>query len=418
MKNEPKKRLHRNPTPPSAQCLPEDSTHPDPFTEGLSCHLVGGAVRDALLGRPSAERDWVVLGATPEAMLERGFKQVGRAFPVFLHPETKEEYALARTENKTAPGHTGFEVRFSPDVTLEEDLQRRDLTINAMALDPRGNTLLDPWGGRRDLEKRLLRHVSPSFRDDPLRVLRVARFRATLNGFTVAGETSVLLTEMVGHGELACLSPERLFDETRKALGGENPAAFFTALEEWGALQALFPELAALKRRSPCRCHHRAATLWQHALQALDAACGLSRDPRLRLAALLHELEPEEARGLCRRLRAPNAYQEAAFLGCRFHKPVRRALALSPTGILRLLDAMDVWRQPERLNGVVQVCRADLLARRAEAASLPQLTFLEACLEQGRRLTGASLKLPPGPELGLALHQARRRLIARLRRGY
>ena len=249
----------------------------------MKSYLVGGAVRDWLLGRPVKERDWVVVGETPDSMKARGFQSVGRDFPVFLHPETKEEYALARTERKTAPGYRGFIVHAEPEVTLEEDLRRRDLTINAMALDTEGR-LIDPYGGARDLEKRLLRHVSPAFGEDPVRILRLARFAARFAplGFRVAAETLDLMRAMVAAGEVDALVPERVFAELAKALAEPEPGAFFEVLRACGALARLFPEIDRLFGVPQPPEHHPEIDTGVHTLLVLAQAAKLSADPVVR----------------------------------------------------------------------------------------------------------------------------------------
>ena len=257
----------------------------------MKVFLVGGAVRDELLGRPVTERDYVVVGATPDALKSLGYRPVGKDFPVFLHPETGEQYALARTERKTGPGYYGFETRFSPDVTLEDDLARRDLTINAMARTGEG-VLVDPHGGRRDVEARWLRHVSQAFVEDPLRVLRVARFAARLSplGFRVAPETLDLMRRIVDAGEMAALVPERVWSETARALGEARPREYFEVLRACGALRAVFPEVDALYGVPQPPQWHPEIDTGLHTMLAVEAAAGLSADPTVRFAALVHDL--------------------------------------------------------------------------------------------------------------------------------
>ena len=296
----------------------------------MKTYLVGGAVRDELLGRPVAERDWVVVGATPEELRTRGYREVGRDFPVFLHPETREEYALARTERKTGPGYRGFAVHAGPEVTLEDDLRRRDLTVNAMARDADG-TLIDPHGGRRDLEARRLRHVSPAFREDPVRVLRAARFAARFAplGFRVAGETRELMRAMAAGGELAALVPERVFREFRAALAEPAPEAFVDVLEDCGAWAEIFPEQPAPRR---------AAALLRRA-----AAAGHSLPARFACAAW----PARDGDAFCRRLRAPRELTRAAGL-LRAHYPAFAALDPDdPDALLALVEALDGARRPE-----------------------------------------------------------------------
>jgi len=309
----------------------------------MQVYLVGGAVRDQLLGLTAPERDWVVVGATPEELQRAGYRAVGREFPVFLHPDTNEEYALARLERKTAPGYRGFETRFSPDVTLEQDLQRRDLTINAMARAPDG-TLVDPYGGQRDLRLRLLRHVSPAFVEDPVRVLRVARFAARLAslGFTLAPETRELLHAMVANGEINALVPERVWREMQRALAEADPAVFFDVLHECGALAVLLPELD-----------------WDSATrQALQRAARGAAGASVCFAALLAATPPEQIKTLCERLRVPNDYRELALLSARLHRRIAAAAALDAAGVLDLLEAADAFRRPERFELLLRVTQA------------------------------------------------------------
>jgi tRNA nucleotidyltransferase (CCA-adding enzyme) len=309
----------------------------------MQVYLVGGAVRDELLGISAPERDWVVVGATPEELQRAGYRAVGREFPVFLHPETSEEYALARLERKTGPGYRGFETRFSPDVTLEQDLQRRDLTINAMARATDG-ALIDPYGGQRDLELRLLRHVSPAFVEDPVRILRVARFAARLYalGFTLAPETRELLRLMVVNGEVNALVPERVWREMQRALGEADPAVFFDLLQDCGALAVLLPELD-----------------WNAAArEALQRAARGGPDANVRFAALLAVTPADAIKSLCERLRVPNDYRELALLTARLHRQIAAAATLDAAGVLHLLEAADGFRRPERFELLLQATQA------------------------------------------------------------
>src|SRR5262245_15604011 len=345
----------------------------------MKVYLVGGAVRDELLGRKAAERDWVVVGATPQQMTDAGFRRVGRDFPVFLHPETGEEHALARTERKTGPGYRGFEVAFSPDVTLEEDLRRRDLTINAMARDGDGS-LIDPYGGRADLEARKLRHVSDAFNEDPVRILRVARFLARYEplGFTIAPETLARMRAMVAAGEADALVAERSWQETAKALAEPAPAAWMRALRECGALGRILPELDALYGVPQPEKWHPEIDTGLHMELVLQAAADLTPEPRIRFAALMHDLGKgrtprsrwphhvghEEAgarlvEGLSERLRVPADYRELAVLAARWHGLAHRALELRPRTVLELLEACDAFRRPERFRELLLACEAD-----------------------------------------------------------
>jgi len=315
----------------------------------MQVYLVGGAVRDELLGLPVPERDWVVVGATPGELQRAGYRAVGREFPVFLHPDTSEEYALARLERKTGPGYRGFETRFSPDVTLEQDLQRRDLTINAMARAADG-TLIDPYGGQRDLQQRQLRHVSAAFVEDPVRVLRVARFAARLHayGFSVAPETRELMRLMVANGEINALVPERVWREMARALLQANPEVFFDVLAECGALALLLPELH-----------------WNdEARAALQRAVVLAPEGSVRFAALLADTPASAIAALCERLRIPNDYRELALLAARLLQHIGTLGALDAAGThdvaatLALLEAADALRRPERFQLLLYALQA------------------------------------------------------------
>jgi tRNA nucleotidyltransferase (CCA-adding enzyme) len=380
--------------------------------------LVGGAVRDRLLGLPVRERDWVVVGAGPQDMIDRGFRPVGRDFPVFLHPQTQEEYALARTERKTAPGYTGFVTRAEPGITLEEDLARRDLTINAIAEDPASGRLIDPWGGLEDLEARRLRHVSPAFVEDPLRVLRVARFAARFAplGFEVVGETVDLMRRIVADGELAALSPERVWQETRRALETDAPRRYFEVLHECGALTQVFPEIEALHGVPQPATWHPEIDTGLHTMMVLDQATRLSNDATVRFAALMHDLgkgttPPEqwprhaghEIRGqrlidaLCDRLRIPNEYRELAGLVARYHGVVHRISEVRDTTLLDLLEHLDAFRRPDRFGRFLLACEADMRGRKGfEMRAYPQARELERA-----RAAAAAVKLSPESMAGL-----------------
>jgi len=314
----------------------------------MKVYLVGGAVRDELLGLPVRERDWVVVGGTPEEMERLGYRPVGRDFPVFLHPQTQEEYGLARLERKTGPGYRGFVTRSSPEVTLEEDLRRRDLTINAMARGADG-ILIDPYGGQHDLQARRLRHVSPAFVEDPVRVLRVARFAARLAdyGFTIAPETLALMQEMAARGEVDALVPERVWRETERALAETTPAAYFDSLRAAGALEMVMPELAPLFADTAAATASRAA---------LTAAVAAGRDARVRFAALLATLPVAALESLCRRLRVPNEYAELALLVARTLPALERAQDADAQ--LRVLEEADALRRPERFELLLQTAAA------------------------------------------------------------
>jgi tRNA nucleotidyltransferase (CCA-adding enzyme) len=360
----------------------------------MQIYLVGGAVRDELLGLPARERDWVVVGARPEELLAQGFKPVGKDFPVFLHPQTGEEYALARTERKTGPGYRGFETLFSPDVTLEQDLERRDLTINAIAKDPDSGALIDPFGGQRDLRERSLRHVSPAFVEDPVRVLRVARFAARFAplGFTVAPETLEVMREIAARGELDALVSERVWQETQRALELPAPARFFEVLRAADALPKIFPELHALFGVPQPERWHPEIDSGVHTLMVLEQAAKLSEDPVVRFAALTHDLgkgttPPDEwprhiaheqrgvalVEALCDRLRIPNSYRELAVLVSRYHLEAHRVEELRTGTLLDLLEHTDAFRRPARFEQFVLACEADARGRKGlENRDYPQ----------------------------------------------
>jgi tRNA nucleotidyltransferase (CCA-adding enzyme) len=384
----------------------------------MEVYLVGGAVRDELLGIPVRERDWVVVGATPQDMERLGYRAVGRDFPVFLHPGTQEEYALARTERKVGRGYRGFEVHCAPDVTLADDLRRRDLTINAMARDATG-ALIDPHGGQADLERRLLRHVSEAFAEDPVRILRVARFAARLAplGFTVAPETSALMRTMVESGEVDALVPERVWQETHKALTEPRPDAFLSTLRDCGALARVFPELDALWGvPQPARWHPEIDT-GVHMLLVMQAAARLTDNPRVRFAALMHDLGKgttpptlwprhvgHEERGatlvrrLSDRLRVPTDFRHLAELTARWHGLAHRALELRATTVLQLLEHCDALRRPERFREFLLACEADFRGRTGfEQRSYPEAELLGSALDAALAAT-----LDPGEREGLS----------------
>ncbi|TKB51437.1 multifunctional CCA addition/repair protein [Ferrimonas sediminicola] len=373
----------------------------------MQIYLVGGAVRDQLLGLEVKDRDHLVVGATPEQMLDLGYQSVGKSFPVFLHPQTQEEYALARTETKSGHGYTGFEVCSDPDVTLEQDLLRRDLTVNAIAMDDQGR-LHDPCHGQADLDARVLRHVSPAFVEDPLRVLRVARFAARFHpqGFRVADETLALMAELASSGELAHLTPERVWNETERALAGPCPWVYFEVLHACGALKVLMSELADLEGVPQPKAHHPEVDTLRHTLMVLKRASELSGSVSVRFAALTHDLgkalTPQagwpshighEQRGLaplarlCQRLKVPNAPRELAEIGCRWHLHGHRALALKPATLLRLFDGIDAWRKPQRFEEFVLVCQADAQGRLGmEDSPYPQGQWLRDALRLANQI--------------------------------
>lgn len=368
----------------------------------MQIFLVGGAVRDQLLGYPVIDRDWVVVGATPEQMLTKGFAQVGKDFPVFLHPKTKEEHALARTERKSGHGYGGFAVNASPDVTLEEDLMRRDLTINAMAQAEDGS-LVDPYGGQQDLEQRILRHVSEAFVEDPLRVLRVARFAARYHsfGFTIADETLALMTELTQSGELDHLTAERVWKETQRSLTGPNPQVYFDVLRQCGALALLFPELEALYGvPNPVRWHPEIDT-GVHTMMVLEQSAKLTEHSHIRFAALTHDLgkaltpsehwpshHGHEKLGLplidaiCDRFKLPNDHRDLALLVGELHGKVHRAFDLRADTIVKMLDQVDAWRKPERYGDFLLACEADHRGRlNFETLPYPQGDYLYKCYQ-------------------------------------
>ncbi len=396
----------------------------------MQVYLVGGAVRDALLGRDVRERDWVVVGATPEQLQAQGYTPVGRDFPVFLHPETHEEYALARTERKTAPGYHGFAFHSTPDVTLKADLARRDLTINAMAQAVDG-TLIDPYGGQADLEQRLLRHVSPAFAEDPVRILRLARFAARFAplGFTVAPATQTLMRDMVQAGEVDALVPERVWQELAKALAEPTPAMFFRVLRDCGALGVLFPELEALFGVPQPAVHHPEIDTGVHTLMVVDQAARLSEDPVVRFAALVHDLGKgltppakwpshpgHEAAGvalvdgLCDRLKVPNNMRELGRLTSRYHLHCHRVESLRPRTILATLGALDAFRRPQRLEQFLLACEADYRGRAGlEQRPYPQAQLVRRAYAAAAAVAGGALAAQGlrGPEIGAALRRQR-----------
>ncbi len=407
----------------------------------MEIYLVGGAVRDSLLGLPVRERDYVVVGAIPadiETMLAQGYSQVGKDFPVFLHPRTKEEYALARTERKSAPGYHGFVVHAAPDVTLEDDLARRDLTINAIAQAADG-TLIDPYGGTRDLQARLLRHVSPAFVEDPVRLLRVARFAARFAslGFRVANETLDLMRRMVENGEVDALVPERVWQEIVKALATDHPARFFEVLRETGALARLLPELDALFGVPQPAQHHPEIDTGVHSLMVLQQAVRLGADTPTRLAALLHDLgkgvtPPElwphhyghERRGahlverMAERLRMPAHDRDLAIMTARWHTHAHKAFELRPSTLLKLLEGLDALRRPERFAQFLLACEADARGRGGfEERPYPQADYLCQALATTKAVAVQPLleRGLRGEALGQALAQERTRALKRLK---
>ncbi|OTA17584.1 multifunctional tRNA nucleotidyl transferase/2'3'-cyclic phosphodiesterase [Xenorhabdus vietnamensis] len=344
----------------------------------MKIYLVGGAVRDQLLGLPVTERDWVVVGGYPEELLSQGYQQVGKDFPVFLHPKTHEEYALARTERKSGQGYTGFTCYAAPDITLEEDLLRRDLTINAIAQTPKGE-LIDPYHGVNDLKNRILRHVSSAFSEDPLRVLRLARFTARFAhlGFSIAPETQALIIEMVANGELSSLTPERVWRETEKALSSQSPQAYFQVLRDCGALTVLFPELDNLFG-IPLLGHDAGL----HSLHALQISTQLSKEIDIRFASLCCHIEMTPLKQMCERLRIPNSARDLATIVTQYHHWVHIAKQLPPEALLTLFNAVDAWRKPQRIEQLITCSEAAYRVAdnngytEAETSSYPQSDYL------------------------------------------
>lgn len=403
-----------------------------PFLLGFSMqiYLVGGAVRDSLLNIQAKDKDWVVVNATPEQLLTQGYEQVGADFPVFLNPKTKEEYALARTERKSGVGYQGFICHFSPDVTLEEDLLRRDLTINAMAQDEAGN-VIDPYGGQADLNQRILRHVSPAFSEDPLRVLRVARFAARFAplGFSIAPETMQLMTQMVANGELEHLVAERVWTETRRALMENEPTVYFNVLRECGALQVWFKEIANLFGVPQPEQHHPEIDCGIHALMSLQAASVAKQSLPVRWAALTHDVGKaltaadqlprhiaHETRGikplkqLQARVKTPNDCADLALLACEFHTHVHRAFELKGSTLIKLFNQADVWRKPERFEEFLQVCEADAHGRTGlENSPYPQANYCRAALTEALTINAQDMiaKGFQGAAIRTALDEAR-----------
>lgn len=378
----------------------------------MQTYLVGGAVRDRLLGLSVTERDWVVIGATGEELEARGFRRVGRSFPVYLHPDTKEEYALARTETKTGPGYRGFEVDAGKQVTLEQDLARRDLTINAIAETEDGD-FIDPHNGRRDIEDRVLRHVSDAFREDPVRVLRAARFSARFFdiGFRLADETQELMSEMVAAGEVDALIPERVWKETLAALSESRPDIFFRVLRDTGALKVIYPELDVLFGIPQPERWHPEIDTGAHTLMVLLAAAQRGCSPEVRFAALVHDLgkgtTPKDRwpkhigheqrsvgliKKLCTRIGVPNRFRDLALPVARYHCVCHRAAELRPETILKVLESLDSFRRPQRLDNFLDACGADARGRTGhEEDEYPQAKIFTAALAAARGVQAGEL---------------------------
>ena len=372
-------------------------------------YCVGGAVRDRLLGLPVQDHDWVVVGSTPEQMEARGFMPVGADFPVFLHPQTHEEYALARTERKTAAGYKGFNIHASPEVTLEQDLLRRDFTINAIAEDA-GGKLIDPYGGQRDLQAGVLRHVSDAFAEDPVRILRGARFAARF-GFSIAPETLVLMRAMVANGEVDALVAERVWQELARGLMESHPSRFFLTLRECGALKKILPEVDALFGVPQPAHHHPEIDCGIHVMMVLDDTAKHQRALEVRFAALGHDLgkatTPEDTlprhigheqrsadllHKLCARLRVPGECRDLALLVAQYHSHVHRARELRPDTIVKLFDQCDLWRKPERFILILQTCEADAHGRTGhEDDAYPQADYLLRCADAARSVNAGDI---------------------------
>ena len=400
----------------------------------LNTWVVGGAVRDALLGLPVKDRDHVVVGATPDQMTALGFVAVGKDFPVFLHPETHEEYALARTERKTAPGYTGFSVHAAPDVTLEQDLQRRDLTINAIAQHADG-TLVDPYGGRDDLQKRVFRHVSPAFAEDPVRILRIARFAARFADFSVAPETQALMQRMVASGEVDALVPERVWQELSRGLMEDKPSRMFAVLRDCGALARILPELDALSGVPQPAQHHPEIDTLVHVMMVVDMAAARGLSLPVRFAALVHDLGKgatnptdwprhiaHEARSvalvddLAKRLKLPNDVKDLALMTAREHGNVARAQEMRANTIVKLFERCDAFRKPARFAAMLEASECDARGRTGfEDRPFPQADLLQRALaaaqavNAGEIAAGVMQRAPdkPSEKIAAAVHAAR-----------
>ena len=416
----------------------EDGLRSRCYTATMQTYLVGGAVRDELLELPVGDRDWCVVGATPDELLDQGYRQVGKDFPVFLHPETNEEYALARTERKTAPGYHGFAFNTAPDVSIEDDLQRRDLTINAMARDGDG-ALIDPFGGFRDVEARLLRHVSEAFREDPVRILRAARFAARFAplGFRVADETLALMRDMVLDGEADSLVPDRVWKETERALLEPQPQVFFETLRACGALAVVFPEIEALFGVPQPERWHPEIDTGVHTLMVVEQAAKLSDQLDVRFAALVHDLGKASTpadklpshpgheaksvaiiRQLAKRLPVPSTARDLALIVAEFHTHVHRAFELRPSTILKVLERSDAFRRPGRFRQFLVACEADARGRTGlEDREYPQADYFQRAFQAA---SGISVKTVIGDEtdgrkIAGLLRDARRRAVANVK---
>ena len=394
----------------------------------MDIYTVGGAVRDALLGLPVKDRDYVVVGATPEAMVALGYQPVGKDFPVFLHPQTHAEYALARTERKTAPGYKGFTIHAAPEVTLEQDLARRDLTINAIAQDDHG-ALIDPYGGVADIEARVMRHVSDAFVEDPVRILRVARFMARFGDFSIAPETLQLMRDMVANGEIDHLVPERVWQELARGLMEVQPSRMFETLRACGALARILPEVDRLFGVPQPPQHHPEIDTGIHVMLVVDYAAAQHYSLAVRFAALTHDLgkgttpaeewprhHGHEARSvdlvkaLCNRLRVPNDCAELARITARYHGDVHRALQLRPDTILKMLEATDALRRPARFEAFLQACECDARGRPGfETVDYPSAAHLHRALIAAQNVDAAAIARDCAnpAQIGQRVHAAR-----------
>lgn len=403
----------------------------------MKTYIVGGAVRDRLLGRPVADRDHVVVGATPDDMAALGFQPVGKDFPVFLHPDSHEEYALARTERKSGRGYRGFNVYAAPEVTLEDDLRRRDLTINAMAEDEQG-ALIDPFGGRRDLEARVFRHVSEAFGEDPVRILRVARFAARFSGFTVAPETLVLMRRMVDDGEVDALVAERVWQELARGLMEPVPSRMVEVLRACGALARLLPELDRLFGVPQPPEHHPEIDTGVHVMRVIDWAAQQGYSLPVRFAALVHDLgkgaTPREdwprhvgheakgvelVRGLCERLRVPNDCRELGVAVAREHGLVHRARELRPGTLVQLLERVDAFRRPERFEEFLRACECDFRGRPGYGTRpFPEADHLRQALRAAQAVDAGAVAQSVAPaQIREAVFQARAQAVAAVQSG-
>ena len=422
----------------SAGSATDTSTINVSYNSAMQVYLVGGAVRDEQLDIPHKERDWCVVGATPDELLGDGYRQVGKDFPVFLHPKSKEEYALARTERKTAPGYHGFAFDFSPDVSIEDDLLRRDLTINAIAKDGDGK-LIDPYGGLQDIENRVLRHVSDAFGEDPVRILRVAKFAARLAklGFSIAGETMALMRRMVENGEVDALVPDRVWKETEEALRGTKSRVYFEVLRNCGALDRLFPEVDALFGVPQPEKWHPEIDTGLHTMMVLDQAELSSNAVEIRFAALTHDLGKgttrkdelprhpgHEVRGaklireMADRLPVPRACRDLGILVAKFHTLCHRALELRDKTILKVFEKTDAFRRPERFEQFLIACEADARGRAGlENRRYPQADFLRGAFAAASAVdAGAIAKEFERAKIPAAIRKARGRAVADFRR--